>query len=118
MLLPEVQMSLRRARETGMSVLIDQWRVAGTSATTFSREHGVSVSTLFRWRRRLAAAKPEALTRSTDAGHLVPVRLVSALEESATAMEVTLTTGDRIRIASGVTPETLRVVVQVLRSAC
>jgi transposase-like protein len=118
MLLPVVQMSLRRARETGMAVLIDQWRSAGTAATTFAREHGVSVSTLFRWRRRLAAATPEALTRPPDAGHLVPVRLVSALEESAPAMEVTLTTGDRIRIGSGITPETLRVVVQVLRSAC
>jgi transposase-like protein len=118
MLRPEVQMSLRRARETGMAVLIEQWRAAGTSATTFAREHGVSVSTLFRWRRRLAGATPEPLPRATEAGHLVPVRLVSALEEGATALEVTLTTGDRIRLASGVTPETLRVVVQVLRSAC
>ena len=118
MLLLQVQMSLRRARETGMAVLIDQWRAAGTSARTFAREHGVSVSTLFRWRRRLAAANPDALTRSTEAGQLVPVRLVSALEESATAMEVTLTTGDRIRIGSGIASETLRVVVQVLRSPC
>jgi hypothetical protein len=118
MLLPEVQMSLRRAREAGMAVLIDQWRVAGTSAATFAREQGMSVSTLFRWRRRLAAATPDAVTRPADVGHLVPVRLVSALEESATAIEVTLTTGDRIRIGAGVTPETVRLVVQALRSPC
>jgi hypothetical protein len=118
MLLPEVQMSLRRARETGMAVLIDQWRAAGTSAETFARQQGVSVSTLFRWRRRLAAANPDALTPPPEAGRLVPVRLVSALEESATTIEVTLTTGDRIRIGGGVTPETVRLVVQALRSPC
>src|SRR5579864_1466471 len=111
-------MSLRRAREAGMALLIDQWRATGTSARTFARQQGVSVSTLFRWRRRFGTGRPDGQTPPTPAGQLVPVRLVSALEETGTAIEVTLTTGDRIRIGSGVAPETLRSVVQVLRSAC
>jgi hypothetical protein len=118
MLPTQMQMSVRRAHEAGMALLIDQWRAAGCTARVFARERGVSVSTLFRWRRRLAAATPDADRRPPDAGHLVPVRLVSALEDGATALEVTLTTGDQIRIGSGVTPETLRCGVQVLRSAC
>jgi hypothetical protein len=111
-------MSVRGAHEAGMALLIDQWRAAGCNARVFARERGVSVSTLFRWRRRLAAAKRDALTRPPEAGRLVPVRLMSPLDESAPAIEVTLTTGDRIRIGSGVTPETVRSVVQALRSPC
>ena|ERR1700687_3514049 len=108
-------MSVRRVRETGMAVLIDQWRAEGSTARAFAREHGVSKSTLFRWRRRLAA---NGSARPAKAGTLVPVHVVSAPEPGASAIEVTLLTGDRIRIGNGVTPETLRCVVQVLRTAC
>jgi hypothetical protein len=113
-----MQGAVRRAHEIEMAALIDEWQVTGCTAKAFARTRGVSVSTLKRWRRRLAAATSEGPGRSPRGGTLVPVRVVAPREEGEAALEVVLTTGDRIRLGRGVTPELLRALVEALRTGC
>jgi hypothetical protein len=47
---------------------------------------------------------------------LVPVRIVP--EDSGGELELILTNGDRVRVPANVAVDTLRQVVQVLRTAC
>ena len=48
----------------------------------------------------------------------MPVRVVAQGEEGEAALEVVLTTGDRIRLGRGVTPDLLRALVAALRAGC
>jgi transposase-like protein len=77
--------------------------------SVFCRRHGVSDQSFYNWRKRLSGV-------TTDK----PVRfaLVEAEERVAkdiSALELILTSGDRLRIAAGTDAATLRAVLEVLR---
>jgi hypothetical protein len=117
MLRAGMQGAVWRAHELGMAALIEEWQRTGCTAKTFARARGVSVSTLKRWRRRLAMAS-DGLGRPPGGRTLVPVRVVADAEDREAALEVVLTTGDRIRVGHGVTPDLLRALVEALRTGC
>jgi hypothetical protein len=92
----------------------DQWREriaererSGLSVKQFCKERGVSEYSFYTWRKRLARKEPVrfALVDREAAG-----------QEPATALEVVLRSGERLRIGSGVDSGTLRTVLEALRA--
>jgi Transposase len=92
----------------------DQWREriaeqerSGLSVKQFCKERGVSEYSFYTWRKRLAKKEPVrfALVDREAAG-----------QEAATALELLLRSGERLRIGSGVDVATLRTVLEALRA--
>ena len=92
----------------------DQWRDriaeherSGLSVKRFCKERGVSEYSFYTWRKRLAKKEPVrfALVNREAAG-----------QEPATALELVLMSGERLRIGNGVNAATLRTVVEALRT--
>jgi len=92
----------------------DQWRDriaeqerSGLSVKQFCKERGVSEYSFYTWRKRLAKKEPVrfALVNREAAG-----------QEPATALELVLMSGERLRIGNGVNAATLRTVVESLRT--
>ena len=92
----------------------DQWREriaererSGLSVKQFCKERGVSEYSFYTWRKRLARKEPVrfALVDREAAG-----------QEPATALELLLRSGERLRIGSGVDAGTLRTVLEALRA--
>ena len=115
-------MSNRRGTRSRMERLISRWRKSGSSCTAFARANGVSVSTFFYWKRRLESAKSGAKERAevrSTSTRFLPVRVVesSTSPEPGVAglVELVLETGERIRLTEGVSEETLRRVIRILR---
>jgi transposase-like protein len=100
--------------------LARQWRDSGASARAFATEHGVTAWTLYYWRQRLASQdQPRRRPRRRSRGvKLAPVHVVTVAKDEASDVEILLAGGDRVRVAAGVSVETLRRVVQALRTAC
>ena len=73
---------------------------------TLCREHGTSEYSFYQWRRRLARQLPVKFA-------LVETNRTACIH--AEAVEVILTSGERLRIAPGVDAATLRLVLSVLR---
>ena len=77
---------------------------SGQSAAQFCAAEGVSVASLYQWKRRLAAATV------SDAPRLLPVFLTS----SAPPLELLLPSGAALRIGTGADPDTLATVLRLL----
>ena len=109
-------------RRTAMFDLVRRWRESGTPARAYAQEHGVTAWTLYYWREQLAKQERPARRRPRHARvrskqtTLVPVRIVP--EDARGALELILTSGDRVKVPGDVGLDTLRRVVQVLRNAC
>jgi transposase-like protein len=109
-------------RRTAMFDLVRRWRESGAAARAFAQEHGVTPWTLYYWRQRLAteerpARQPSRRSRvRPKKTTLVPVRIVP--EDTSGALELILTTGDRVRVPATVAVDALRRVVQILRMPC
>ena len=109
-------------RRTAMFDLVRRWRESGTPARAFAQEHGVTPWTLYYWREQLAKTEQPARRRPRGSRvrskktTLVPVRIVP--EDAGSALELILTSGDRVKVPGDVGLDTLRRVVQVLRTAC
>jgi transposase-like protein len=86
--------------------LVAQQEQSGVSVQVFCQQHRTSPHSFYKWRRRLAAQVPIKFALvETDRGE----------PSKAEAMELTLITGERLRIAPGTDAATLRVVLGVLR---
>jgi transposase-like protein len=89
------------------------WRKSGASVRVFCEEHGLSEPSFYAWRRTLAA-------RDTTAVRLVPVQVMPEApsapntEDSATALELILGAGRRLRIAPGFDGPTLQRLLALL----
>ena len=76
---------------------------------------------LYYWRERLASEeRPKARRkrRSSSRAQLAPVHVVSGAEGGSGDVEIILAQGDRVRVAASVSMDTLRRVVQALRTSC
>jgi len=82
--------------------LVAQQERSGLSIRAFCQQHRTSEHSFYQWRKRLAAQLP------------VKFALVET-SRSAPAVELTLATGERLRIPPGADAATLRVVLNVLR---
>jgi hypothetical protein len=111
-------MQAQNDRRSAMLDLARRWRDSGAKARVFAQEHGITAWTLYYWRKRLAREeRPARRRRSTPRVRLAPVRLVAS-DGHGNDLEVILAGGDRIRVPAGISAETLRCVIQVLRTAC
>jgi len=88
---------------------IDQWRASGLIVQAFCARHDLAPARFYHWRRMLerrAAEEPAAF---------VPVRVVAdAVPAETSALEVVLTDGRIVRVASGFDAATLRQLLAVL----
>jgi hypothetical protein len=85
--------------------LVAQQEQSGLSVRAFCEQHRTSEHNFYQWRKRLAARLPVKFALVQTNGS-APARA---------AVELTLSTGERLRIEPGVDAATLRVVLGVLR---
>jgi hypothetical protein len=78
---------------------------SGQNVTTFCRGRGISDASFYTWRKRLSEETPLKFAL-VEAG---------ADGKAASGLELALTSGERLRIASGIDASTLRMVLSVLR---
>lgn len=96
----------------------------GASVSGVARQYGIDTSLLFRWRRELEGAKPEAtflpvtITDAADQPAEVPLSMPAPapeiVERSAPGIEVELVGGRRVRFERDTDPETVRRLVALL----
>jgi transposase-like protein len=87
---------------------IQLWKTSGLTVPDFCARHHLSQPSFYAWRRKLQQRDAAATT-------FVPVRIVpDEPPASATPIEVVLTSGRRLRVASGFDPATLRQLLAVL----
>jgi hypothetical protein len=100
-----------------MLELARQWRDSGMHARAFAKERGVTPWVLYYWRQRLTGLDRPRRRRSARRASLARVRVVPDAHETGD-LEILLVSGDRVRMTASVSVETLRRVVQALRSGC
>jgi hypothetical protein len=88
--------------------LIRQHEQSGVAVKDFCHERRVSEPSFYSWRKRLSTSEPVRFAL-VDAGASV------ANAQAASFVELTLVSGDRLRIAAGADAATLRTVLNVLR---
>jgi transposase-like protein len=86
---------------------IAQQEQSGLSIRAFCREHRTSEHSFYQWRKRLSVRPPVKFALVETNGS-APARA---------AVELTLSTGERLRIEPGVEAAMLRVVLGVLRES-
>jgi hypothetical protein len=94
---------------------VDQWREriadqerSGLSVKQFCKEQGVMEGSFYAWRKRVRKREPVRFALVERGARQEPA--------TDTALEVLLTTGERLRIAVGVDGTTLRTVLEALRA--
>jgi hypothetical protein len=102
-----------------MLELARRWRDSGVQARVFAQEQGVTPWTLYYWRQRLPGqGRPTRRRRRSRRVTLAPVHVVDGARDGGSDVEILLASGDRVRIGAGVSADTLRQVVEVLRTTC
>ena len=96
----------REARREFWRQLVAQQQQSGVSVRAFCQQHRTREHSFYQWRRRLAQQLPVKFAL-VETGHGARVH--------AEAVEVILTSGERLRIRSGVDAATLRIVLNILR---
>lgn len=112
-------MQAQEDRRTAMLELVRRWRDSGATAKAFAQEQGITPWTLHYWRNQLPPEeRPRRRRRRARRVTLAPVHVVASADAGGDDLEVILVGGDRVRVPAGVSAETLRRVVQALRTAC
>jgi hypothetical protein len=93
----------KERREWWRQLIVQQER-SGLSVRTFCRRQQTSEHSFYQWRKRLSEQVPVKFA-------LVETQRNAAAE----AVELTLATGERLRIGPGVDSATIRAVLSVLR---
>ena len=95
----------QKERREWWGQLVAQQERSGLSVRTFCRQQQTSEHSFYQWRKRLGKQVPVKFALVETNGKL----------PATAAVEVTLATGERLRIGPGVDAATLRAVVSVLR---
>jgi hypothetical protein len=112
-------MPVPEGRRTKMLELVRRWRDSGVKARVFAQEQGVTPWTLYYWRQRLVSLdRSTRRRRRSRRVTLAPVHVVAGARDVGGDLEILLASGDRVRVGAGVSADTLRQVVAVLRTAC
>jgi transposase-like protein len=92
----------------------DQWRDriaeqarSGLSIKQFCKDRGIAEHAFYGWRKRLREAGPV---------RFAVVDRIGTSDPSESNLELTLLTGERLRISAGVDAVTLRTVLEALRA--
>ena len=99
----------KKRTAAGMARLVAQWRRSGEAGARFARRHHIPTWTFWYWCRKLAVTPAASPT-------FVPVQVAAEVE--APAIEVVFSTGERLHVRSGASPDVVRVAVSALRSTC
>ena len=96
----------REERREFWRQLIAQQQQSGLSVRVFCQQHRIGEYSFYQWRKRFAEELPVkfALVETSQGARV-----------RAEGMEVTLTSGERLRITDGIDITTLRLVLNVLR---
>jgi hypothetical protein len=87
---------------------IGEWQASGLSARAFCERRGLTVASLYAWRRVLRR-------RAAENAAFVPVQVVAdAVPAHASALEVVLADGRTVRVTPGFDAATLRQLLAVL----
>lgn len=110
-------MQVQDDRRNQMLDLARRWQASGTKARAFAQEHGVTPWVLYYWRQRLAREDRPARRRRRRSRPmtLAPVHVVTDADGD---VEITLVSGDRVRVSAGVSPDLVGDIVRVLRTPC
>jgi transposase-like protein len=107
---------IRKRTPTRMARLVAQWRASGESGASFARRHQIAAWTFWYWCRKLSA-KPRIESDGTPpAATFVPVRM--AVEPDVPAIEMVLSSGERLLVRTGASADLVRAVVMALRPPC
>ena len=91
-------------------LVVAAWRASGETAVRFGEKHGLSARRLRWWERRLGKVATHEATIE-----LVPIGVVERDDDRDAAIEVAVSEFT-IRVRRGADKDTLRTVVEVLRS--
>ena len=113
----EIVVERRRMHDPAFRArVLAQAAAPGANVQELARQHGLSPSLIYRWRRLASAqaARPGAEVR------LMPVQIVKPPEKPpapkpAGVIEIELANGERVRVDAGVNAAALRRVLNVLR---
>jgi hypothetical protein len=104
-LMAETRTAARMAR------LVAQWRRSGESAASFARHHRIPTWTFGYWQRKLSMTPaPEPPPAA-----FVPVQVAV---DDGPVIELVFSSGERLRVRAGASPELVRATVSAVRSAC
>jgi transposase-like protein len=93
-------------RGTYWSRLISEQEASGQAVRPFCQEHGIGERCFYYWRKRLQENKTVGFAL---------LETKTPIEDVAPALELVLSTGERLRIGNGVNAAALRVVLEVVR---
>ena len=86
--------------------MIAEQEVSGQRVRPFCRERGMTEPSFYYWRK---------LLRKSGTVRFALLETKTAMADIAPALELVLTTGERLRIGNGVTAATLRLVLDAVR---
>jgi transposase-like protein len=91
--------------------LLERWQQSGDTLAAFARQHGVTISRLHYWRKRLTAAPPVVPPPIT----LAPAMVISAAP--APVVTVRLPSGSALDVANATPDWVAALVTELARSA-
>lgn len=95
-----------------MARLVARWQASDETQAGFARRHGIPPWTFWYWCRKLTAA--DEASPPTPA--FVPVHVTEPT--AAVAVEIVLTSGDRVQVRPGASAELVGATLRALRSPC
>lgn len=101
--------------------MVEEWERSELTQAAYCRKKGISVASLQRWKRLLADVDyraPEHMPGAAHSSTFLPIRLVGPATGSAgLGLTVVLPDGVRIEVGPRCPGDTLRTVLDALRSA-
>lgn len=111
-----MSMAKQGAVRTQMARLVKEWGRSGETGRAFAARNGITAAKLFYWKLRLVGRDRG---RGKRTHRFVPVRVVGREQWGvAGLLEIVLDSGARVRVSEGVSEETLRRAIRVLRERC
>jgi hypothetical protein len=96
-----------------MTALVRRWGTSGETQAVFAQQHGVSLAKFRYWQQRM-----DCEPASVEAVTFTPVQVVDSMGRAPGVIDVALTTGERVVVQAGASPDLVRAVLSALRAAC
>jgi hypothetical protein len=104
----------RQRMRRRMATLVRAWETSCETRHAFARRHGLTVSQLDYWKRRVRLAVSDDAAVS-----FTPVRVLADVTRPAgDGVEVVLASGERIVVHAGASVDLVRAVLTALRASC
>ena len=109
----KASLSRSQQREQFWRKMVSEQPRSGMSVAAWCGDHGVSAPSFYVWRQRLAQQR--AAGRQSRRPHLLPVEIIPAAAQNASALEIELPSQVRVHVGSGCDLELLRQVLTMLQ---